>query len=105
MLWICTFKSTVAFSMIYLTLWITFLLLGVAYLETPDGSSIPHEGCQKAAGMFGLLSAFSAWWNALAGLADDSNSFYVIPVLHFPWSEKGRASKTKAGDVEANKQD
>jgi uncharacterized protein len=55
--------------------------------------------------MFGLLSAFAAWWNALAGLADDSNSFFVVPVLHFPWSERGRASKAKAADVEANKQE
>jgi hypothetical protein len=55
--------------------------------------------------MFGLLSAFAAWWNALAGLADDSNSFYVIPVLHFPWSEKGREQKIKAKDVEANKEE
>jgi succinate-acetate transporter protein len=92
--------------MIFGTLWITFLLLGVAYLYTPDGSSAPHEGCQKAGGMFGLLSAFSAWWNALAGLADDSNSFFIVPVLHFPWSEKGRQNRAKkADDLEARKQE
>jgi len=32
----------------------------------------------------------------LAGLADPSNTFFIIPVFHFPWSEKGR--EMRAGD-------
>jgi len=32
-------------------------------------------------------------YNALAGIADPSNSFFLIPVAHFPWSDKGRAAR------------
>lgn len=49
----------------------------------------------KAGGFFALLAAFLAWYNALAGIADTSNSFFIIPVAHFPWSEKGRERRTK----------
>ena len=34
-------------------------------------------------------------YNALAGIADPSNSFFLIPVAHFPWSEKGRERRNK----------
>lgn len=58
-------------------------------------------GLQEAGGMFGLLAAFDAWYIALAGIADDSNSFFIIPVWHFPWSEKGRAAKAKTEELKA----
>ena len=40
----------------------------------------------------------------MAGLADATNSFFVIPVIHFPWSEKAREDKRKAesGEDKAN---
>lgn len=43
-----------------------------------------------------MLAAFAAWYNALAGIADDSNSFFIVPVVHFPWSAKGIEAKKKA---------
>lgn len=68
-----------------------FLMLGIAYLQhTSEG---PQVSCLRAGGAFGILAAFAAWYNALAGIADTSNSFFVVPVLHFPWSEKGREMK------------
>ena len=36
----------------------------------------------------------------LAGLAGPSNSFFVIPVLHFPWSDKVREDKRKAQEAD-----
>lgn len=90
---ICTLRSTIAFFSLFFTLDLAFLLLGIGYLEA--GSAGPHEGCIKAGGVFGLLAAFIAWYNALAGLADNSNSFFVVPVAHFPWSEKGRERRGK----------
>ena len=77
------------------------LMLGLSYLYTPsiEGGS-NNSGLQKAGGMFGLLAAFLAWYVALAGLADNNNSFFTIPVWHFPWSEKGRSAKQKT--VEAD---
>ncbi|KAJ6153125.1 hypothetical protein N7497_007444 [Penicillium chrysogenum] len=90
----CTLKSTVAFFMLFFTLDLTFLLLGVAYLQRgPDGH--PNANVQKAGGLFGFLAAFAAWYNALAGIADTSNSFFIIPVAHFPWSPTGRVRRTK----------
>jgi succinate-acetate transporter protein len=93
LLLVCTFRSTVAFFSLFFTLDIAFLLLGIGYLEH-DGLH-PHSGCIKAGGYFGLFAAFLAWYNALAGIADNSNSFFVIPVAHFPWSEKGRERRGK----------
>lgn len=44
---------------------------------------------QIAGGVFGILAAFAAYYNALAGLVDSSNSFFTIPVIYLPWSEQG----------------
>lgn len=71
-----------------------FLLLGIGYLVRTDGA--PTPSIIKAGGFFALLAAFLAWYNALAGIADSSNSFFIIPVAHFPWSEKGRERRAKA---------
>ncbi|KAF2877143.1 glyoxylate pathway regulator [Massariosphaeria phaeospora] len=96
---ICTLRSTVAFFSLFFTLDIAFLLLGIGYLQN-DGA-VPQSGCIKAGGYFGLFAAFLAWYNALAGIADNSNSFFVIPVAHFPWSEKGREMRQKVDNSAA----
>jgi succinate-acetate transporter protein len=72
---------------------LTFLLLGIAYLLPQDG--LPNTKLLKAGGLFGFLAAFAAWYNALAGIADTSNSFFIIPVAHFPWSPTGRSRRDK----------
>ncbi|KAF4307700.1 putative gpr fun34 family protein [Botryosphaeria dothidea] len=89
----CTLRSTVAFFFLFATLDLAFLLLGIGYLQHSGGK--PNAGCIKAGGAFGILAAFAAWYNALAGIADSSNSFFVIPVAHFPWSDKGRERRGK----------
>jgi uncharacterized protein len=81
-------RSTVAFFLLFFTLDMAFLLLSISYLQPKDNAqNVPIE---KAGGFFALLAAFLAWYNALAGIADTSNSFFIIPVAHFPWSEKGQ---------------
>ncbi|KAF2643246.1 hypothetical protein P280DRAFT_488335 [Massarina eburnea CBS 473.64] len=97
---ICTLRSTVAFFLLFFTLDLAFLLLGIGYLQN-DGTH-PMEGCIKAGGYFGLFAAFLAWYNALAGIADNSNSFFVIPVAHFPWSDKGREIRGKTVNENAH---
>lgn len=97
---ICTLRSTVAFFSLFFTLTLAFLLLGIGYLEADANG--PNSGCIKAGGYFGLFAAFLAWYNALAGIADSSNSFFVIPVAHFPWSEKGREQRAKPADSSAD---
>jgi succinate-acetate transporter protein len=90
----CTLRSTVAFFLLFLFLDLAFLLLGVGYIQRDDAGQ-PNPPVIKAGGFFGLLAAFAAWYNALAGIADSSNSFFIIPVAHFPWSPTGRARREK----------
>ncbi|KAI9810046.1 MAG: hypothetical protein M1827_006744 [Pycnora praestabilis] len=97
---LCTLRSTVAFFCLFFTLDLTFLLLGIGYLH-PNAAGAPNPPIIKAGGFFGLLAAFLAWYNALAGIADDGNSFIVFPVVHFPWSQTGmqKRGKTEAETV------
>jgi len=89
----CTLRSTVMFFLLFFWLDLAFLLLGIGYLEHSNGA--PNAGCIKAGGLFGLLAAFWAWYNAWAGIADSSNSFFTPPVIHFPWSDKARERRGK----------
>ena len=88
----CTVKSTVAFFSLFFTVDIAFLLIAIGYLVRNDMGE-PNHNLLKAGGLFALLAAFLAWYVALAGIADSSNSFFIVPVWHFPWSEKGRKSR------------
>jgi succinate-acetate transporter protein len=90
---LCTLRSTVAFFLLFFFLDLAFLLLGIARLKSVDGAmNIPIN---KAGGYFGLFAAFMAWYNALAGIADDR---YVPLLLHLsllgvpktlPWGSGG----------------
>ena len=72
---------------------LAFLMLGIGYLQ--HDAAGPQTSCIRAGGAFGILAAFAAWYNALAGIADTSNSFFIIPVIHFPWSIKGQQQRGK----------
>lgn len=100
LLLICTLRSTVAFFILFFTLDMAFLFLGLAYLYH-DTAGHAHTGLLRAGGAFGILAAFAAWYNALAGIADPSNSFFIIPVAHFPWSDKGRERRNKVDNSAA----
>ncbi|CAK3822669.1 hypothetical protein BTJ68_05861 [Lecanosticta acicola] len=94
LLWILTLKATLAFSSLLLTVWLTFLLLGLSYIDAQNNSEgMPNVALTRGGGGVGIVAAFLAWYNMIAGMADTSNSFFVIPVFHFPWSEKGREQK------------
>jgi succinate-acetate transporter protein len=81
LLLICTLRSTVAFFFLFFTLDMAFLLLGIGYLQN-DGVH-PQKGCITAGGAFGLMAAFTAWYNALAGIADSSNRLVITHLLIF----------------------
>lgn len=89
---LCTVKSTLAFFSLFFFVDIAILLIALGYFY-PNAEMLPNEGLMKSGGFFALLGAFLAWYNALAGIADDSNSFFVVPVVHFPWSEKRRLAR------------
>jgi len=89
---LCTLRSTVAFFLLFFFLDLAFLFLAIARFQA-DSAGVPNRSINKAGGYFGIFAAFMAWYNALAGIADSSNSFFVIPVAHFPWSDKGREAR------------
>ncbi|KAI1500148.1 GPR1/FUN34/yaaH family-domain-containing protein [Biscogniauxia marginata] len=93
---ICTLRSTVMFFLLFFTLDLAFLMLACSEYAKANGAAGSAVRLQQAGGVFGLLAAFLAWYNAFAGIADSSNSFFLIPVFHFPWSEKGREARGKA---------
>jgi len=94
LLLMCTFKSTVAFFSLFFFLDITFLLLAVARFQQNAAGEL-NSSINKAGGVFGVITAFIAWYNALAGMLETSNSFFTIPVVHFPWSEKVRLERAE----------
>jgi succinate-acetate transporter protein len=93
---LCTLRSTVMFFLLFFTLDLAFLMLSCGTYATAAGAMETSHNLHTAGGAFGMLAAFLAWYNAFAGIADSSNSFFLIPVFHFPWSEKGRESRINA---------
>lgn len=66
---ICTLRSTVAFFLLFFFLDLAFLFLFLGYLYA--GHTTLNKHLIQAGGYFGLFAAFMAWYNALAGIADD----------------------------------
>jgi uncharacterized protein len=85
-------KSSVAFFLLFFFLDMAFLFIGIGYLQRDD-NDLPNPPIIKTGGCFALLAAFMAWYNALAGIADSTNSFFTLPVFPFPWSEQARAGR------------
>ncbi|KAI2638611.1 GPR1/FUN34/yaaH family-domain-containing protein [Xylaria nigripes] len=95
LLLMCTLRSTIVFSALFFTLDLAFLFLAVGQFSASNGNATAALGLQKAGGVFGLFAAFLAWYNAFAGIADTSNSFFIVPVFHLPWSDKAREGRVK----------
>jgi succinate-acetate transporter protein len=74
---ICTLRSTVMFFLLFFTLDLAFLFLGISHLIASD-AGVADWPTQKAGGYFGLFAAFLAWYNALAGIADDRYVFAAL---------------------------
>ena len=79
LLLICTLRSTIAFFSLFFTLDMAFLLLGIGYLNADAAG--PQSDCIVAGGAFGLMAAFIAWYNALAGIADSSNRLVLNAII------------------------
>ncbi|KAL1898047.1 Meiotically up-regulated protein 86 protein [Ceratocystis pirilliformis] len=90
LLLLCTLKSTVMFFMLFFTLDIAFLCLAVENYALSEGAVEIGHNLATAGGLFGMLAAFLAWYNALAGLQDSSNSFFKLPVFPMPWSDAAK---------------
>lgn len=71
-MFLCTFRTSIALMLLFGLLLITFFLLTVhAFGGSPSTAQI--------AGYFGLATALVAWYNALAGLLVASKAGYTIP--------------------------
>ncbi|KAL2211499.1 hypothetical protein CC79DRAFT_1267717 [Sarocladium strictum] len=92
---LCTLRSTAAFVFLFFTLDMAFLFLMCENYAFDMGSVALAASLQKAGGFFGFLAAFAAWYNALAGMQDSSNSFFQLPVFHLPWSDEGRRERVQ----------
>lgn len=68
---IATLRTTLAVFLLFATLDVAFLMLGCGYLIRVDGA--PRQGLITTGGVFGILAAFLAWYNALAEILDESN--------------------------------
>lgn len=67
---LCTLRSTIMFFSLFFTLDLAFLFLACAHFAADNGSTDAAKGLKKAGGVFGMLAAFLAWYNAFAGIAD-----------------------------------
>lgn len=81
LLLICCFKSTVAFFSLFFFLFVTFLLLTI-------GDFTGRVGVTRAGGVFGVITAFIAWYNAFAGIATKENSYITAHVIPLPGAKK-----------------
>jgi uncharacterized protein len=74
MLLLCTLRSTVAFFLLFFFLDLAFLFLMIASFRPAQATNLNSAG-----GYFGLFAAFMAWYNALAGIADDRYANIISP--------------------------
>ena len=77
---LCTLKSSVIFFSIFFFLTITFLILSISHLL----GGVPT--ITRVGGGFGLITAFLAWYAALAGIASEKNTFIKVPMFPFSWN-------------------
>lgn len=77
MLCLVTIKSTVGFFSLFFFLTLTFLMLGIGKLGHSDN-------CTTAGGVLGIITAFIAWYNAFAGVANEQNSYITVHALPIP---------------------
>ncbi|KAJ6112121.1 hypothetical protein N7523_008182 [Penicillium sp. IBT 18751x] len=82
---LCTLKSSIAMFLIFFFLDLNYLLLAITHFQCGSSSAIIAT-VQKAGGVCGILAAITAWYNAFAGVFDQSNGFFTVPLGHFPWS-------------------
>ncbi|KAM9898474.1 hypothetical protein OXX79_006294 [Metschnikowia pulcherrima] len=79
MLTMCTLKSTVAFCSLFSFLTMTFILLAA-------GEFTGVVGVTRAGGVFGVITAFIAFYNAFAGTANPKNSYFTANPIRLPWA-------------------
>ncbi len=94
LLLLLTFRSTVMFFSLFFTLDLAFLFLTCAAFSADNKNSTASENLNKAGGVFGLLAAFLAWYNAFAGIADSTSVSPQCSMIPPPCHADGVSSPT-----------
>jgi len=92
LLLLLTLRSTVMFFALFFTLDIAFFFLALQH-QVHNAATAAALG--KVGGAFGLVAAFLAWYNMFAGIADESNFFFKVTAMPFPWSDAGHAKRVQ----------
>ena len=72
-MWIASFRVSVAVSVVFLLLAVTFIVLGI-------GNSGAHTGIVKAGGYIGIATAIAAWYASFAVVTNRTFGRVVLPV-------------------------
>ncbi|GBB98721.1 hypothetical protein RclHR1_03300001 [Rhizophagus clarus] len=78
-LFLATFRSNVGIMSLFFFLTVTFLFLTLGKFFQLDQT--PINGLTKAGGVFGIITALIAWYNALAGLLTPETSYFTLPTI------------------------
>lgn len=93
-----TLRSTAAIASLFIVLDATFLCLALAEMRIIKSPS-SAGALAKVGGAFGLATALLAWYNMFAGMANDTNFWFKIPVGHLPWSKKEKKKNIERSQV------
>ncbi|BBN19341.1 uncharacterized protein MPTK1_8g09830 [Marchantia polymorpha subsp. ruderalis] len=77
MMWLATLRTNVCLTTLFFSLSITFLLLTIGEFKL-------DKDITKAGGIFGIITAFIAWYLALAQIVNKQNSFFELPIGAMP---------------------
>lgn len=91
LIWLCTLKSTWPFTILFFDIFFFILLLDI-------GALTGNVNVTKAGGAFCFLAGILGFYNAFAGMADRSNSYFVIKPSFMPGAI---TPKDKPEDIEA----
>lgn len=82
-LWLVTIRSTVAFSSLFASVWLSFLCLAIGYIDAqnqPD--KMPNVPLTRAGGAFGIIAGFLAWYVLVGvGLLRSGLLIYVVGTM------------------------
>jgi len=74
---LASFRTNGATALVFVLLFITFIVLGIGFLQGTGGANII-----KAGGWLGVVTAIAAWYTAMAGvLSSVSGGKSVLPVI------------------------
>lgn len=76
-LWLCTLKSTVSLTSLMFSIWLFLTLITISYFTASVATF-------KATGFFCILAGLLGFYNTYAGLADKTNSYFVLSSIPLP---------------------